>query len=56
MLGKPLILSIFLNPFNKFNKHMGTHVRPSILKMCMKKFNFSLTWSQALKIGTVKPV
>ena len=30
MLGKPRILSLFLNSFNKFNKNMSTHVRSSI--------------------------
>ena len=30
MLGKPRILSLFLNLCNKFNKTMSTHLRSSI--------------------------
>ena len=35
MLGKPRILSLFPNSFNKFNKNMSTHVRSSLFSLLL---------------------
>ena len=38
MIGKPRILSLFINPFNQFKQNMSTHVRSSISRIRFAPF------------------